>query len=127
MDNCLSIYQHFFGKAHGYASDLSELGHYYRLYQDLMDWWEEILPGHMHRVSYEQLVSKTESQVRQLLEYCGLPFHENCLSFHNTRRQVKTPSATQVRQPVYQDSIGRWKNYERHLEPLSAALEIAGE
>jgi len=122
MDNCLSIYQHFFGKSHGYTADLSELGHYYRLYQDLMDWWGEILPGHMHRVSYEKLVSETESQVRQLLEYCGLPFHENCLSFHKTRRQVKTPSASQVRRPVYQDSIGRWKNYEQHLGPLKVAL-----
>jgi tetratricopeptide (TPR) repeat protein len=123
MDACLSIYQHFFGKAHGYASDLSELGHYYRLYQDLMDWWEEILPGHMHLVNYEELISETERQVMEMLGYCGLPFHENCLSFHQTQRQVKTPSAAQVRQPIYQHSIGRWKNYEKHLEPLRKALE----
>jgi len=122
LDNCLSIYQHFFGQAHAYASDLTALGHYYLLFQDLMEWWEEILPGHMYRVSYEQLVSDTENQVRQLLKYCELPFHENCLSFHKTRRQVKTPSASQVRQPVYQNSIGRWKNYEQHLGPLKEAL-----
>jgi len=122
LDNCLSIYQQKFVRAHGYASDLAELGHYYRLYQDLADWWEEILPGHIYRLSYEQLVRETESQVRKLLEYCELPFHENCLSFHRTRRQVKTPSAVQVRQPVYQDSISRWKNYEKHLAPLQEAL-----
>ncbi len=122
MDNCLSIYQHFFGPAHGYASDLSALGHYYTLFQDLMDWWEEILPGHMYRVSYEHLVSDTENQVRKLLDYCELPFHKNCLSFHKTQRQVKTPSEAQVRQPIYQGSIGRWKNYRKHLGPLKKAL-----
>ena len=122
LDNCLSMYQHVFGPAHAYSSDLSELGQYYRLYQDLMDWWEQILPGHICRVSYEELVRDTENQVRQLLEYCELPFDQACLSFHKTRRQVKTPSASQVREPVYQGSIDRWKNYEKHLEPLRAAL-----
>jgi tetratricopeptide (TPR) repeat protein len=124
LDNCLSIYQHFFGKAHGYASDLAELGQYYGLYRDLMERWDELLPGHIHHVNYEQLVSDTESQVRQLLDYCDLPFDEKCLSFHKTMRHVKTPSAAQVRKPVYQSSIGRWKNYEKHLEPLRAALAL---
>ena len=123
MDNCLSIYQHMFGPAHAYAADLSDLGQYYCLYRDLMAWWEEILPGHIYRVTYEQMVRDTENQVRQLLEYCGLPFDEHCLSFHKTRRQVKTPSASQVRQPIYKDSSGRWKNYAKQLEPLRIALE----
>jgi len=127
LDNCLSMYQHFFGKAHGYASDLAELGQYYGYYQDLMDWWDEILPGHIHHVSYEQLVSDTENQVRQLLDYCELPFDKKCLSFHKTARHVKTPSASQVRRPMYQDSIGRWKNYEKHLGVLRAALPSGGE
>jgi len=123
MDNCLSIYQHMFGPAHAYATDLSDLGHYYRLYQDLMAWWEEILPGHMYLANYELMVSDTENQVRKLLDNCGLPFDEACLSFHQTRRQVKTPSASQVRQPVYTDSRERWLNYEKHLGPLRVALE----
>jgi tetratricopeptide (TPR) repeat protein len=123
MDNCLSIYQHMFGPAHAYASDLSDLGHYYRLYQDLMSWWDEILPGHIYRVNYEQLVSDTENQVRQLLDHCELPFDENCLSFHKTRRQVRTPSAAQVQQPIYKGSKGRWKNYQKHLGPLRVALD----
>jgi tetratricopeptide (TPR) repeat protein len=127
LDNCLSIYQHFFGKAHGYASDLAELGQYYGYYQDLMEWWDEILPGHVHHLNYEQLVSDTENQVRQLLDYCDLPFDEKCLSFHNTARHVKTPSASQVRRPMYQDSIKRWKNYEQHLGILRAALGGAEE
>lgn len=125
LDNCLSIYQHVFDSAHAYSSDLEELGRYYRLYQDLMDWWEQILPGRICRVNYEELVRDTENQVRRLLAYCELPFDENCLSFHKTRRPVKTPSAAQVRKPVYQGSIDRWKNYEKHLEPLRTALDKA--
>jgi tetratricopeptide (TPR) repeat protein len=123
LDNCLSIYQHIFDTAHAYSSDLKELGRYYRLYEDLMDWWEQILPGHVCRVNYEEMVRETENQVRRLLAYCELPFDENCLSFHKTRRQVKTPSAAQVREPIYQSSIDRWKNYEKYLEPLRSALE----
>jgi tetratricopeptide (TPR) repeat protein len=122
LDNCFSIYQHVFGPAHAYSSDLKELGQYYGLYRDLMDWWEQEMPGHIYRVEYERLVSDTENQVRRLLAYCELPFDEACLSFHKTRRQVKTPSAAQVREPVYQGSIGRWKNYEKHLGPLIEAL-----
>jgi tetratricopeptide (TPR) repeat protein len=123
LDNCLSIYQHVFDPAHAYSSDLEELGRYYRLYQDLMGWWEQILPGHICRVNYEELVRDTENQVRRLLAHCELPFDENCLSFHENRRPVKTPSASQVREPIYQGSIDRWKNYEKHLEPLRTALE----
>jgi tetratricopeptide (TPR) repeat protein len=122
LDNCMSIYQHLFGPAHAYASDLSALGQYYTLFQDLMEWWDEILPGHVYHVKYEQLVADTGNQVRQLLKYCGLPFHENCLSFHKTQRRVGTPSEAQVRQPIYQGSIGRWKNYRKHLGPLIEAL-----
>jgi len=126
MDNCLSIYQHMFGPAHAYASDLSDLGNYYLCYKDLMAWWDEILPGYIYRVNYEQLVSDTENQIRKLLDTCELPFDESCLSFHKTRRQVKTPSASQVQQPIYEGSKGRWKNYEKHLEPLRTALQNSG-
>jgi tetratricopeptide (TPR) repeat protein len=122
LDNCLSIYQNLLGPAHPYASDLSELGHYYKLYRDLMDWWDEILPGHMYRVRYESMVADPEQQVRALLQHCGLEFHEDCLAFHKTRRQVKTPSEAQVRQPIYRSSVGRWKNYHQHLGPLIDAL-----
>ena len=79
--------------------------------------------GQIHRISYEQLTSEPEAEVRRLLAYCNLEFHENCLNFHTTERVVNTPSATQVRQPMYRSAVARWKNYERHLEPLRAALE----
>ena len=122
LDNCLSIYQHNFSSDHGYACDLAILGRYYRLYENLMSFWEEQFPGHVYRIEYEDLVHSTESQVRKLLEYCGLSFHEACLSFHDNSRTVRTPSASQVRQAIYTDAVGRARNYEPYLKPLIQAL-----
>jgi hypothetical protein len=122
LDTCLSIYQHFFAAAHGYATDLAALGSYYRLYQDLIAHWENMFPGRLHRVRYEALVQDTENQVRALLAHCGLEFHPDCLAFHATRRSGSTPSDAQVRRPVYRDAVGRWKNYATHLRPLQEAL-----
>ena len=112
----------FFSSAHGYASDLKELGLYYRLYERLMQDWEARFPGCMHRISYENLVTDHEHEIKQLLEYCALPFESECLRFHETTRAVNTPSAVQVRQPLYQSAVSRWKWYETHLQPLHAAL-----
>ncbi len=122
MDTCLSIFTHFFSSAHGYASDLTELGQYYSLYERLMQDWEARFPGCMYRISYEDLVANHEREIKQLLEYCGLPFESGCLRFHETMRAVNTPSAVQVRQPLYQSAVSRWKRYETHLQPLRAAL-----
>lgn len=122
LDTCLSIFQHYFSEHHGYASNLEELGQYYRLYQELMTCWHEQLPEPIYRLNYERLTTDTETEVRALLDYCNLPFHSDCLSFHKTERVVNTPSAAQVRRPMYQNAVARWKNYERHLEPLQRAL-----
>jgi len=122
LDNCVSIYQHRFSDYHGYACILDELGEYYRLYEDLMSFWQSLLPDRIHVVRYEHLVENTEQQVRDLLSYCDLPFHDNCLMFHKTRRLISTPSAPQVREPMYKSAINRAKKYERHLEPLIKAL-----
>jgi len=122
MDTCLSIFTHFFSSAHGYASDLKELGQYYRLYEQLMNHWEVTFPGCMYKVSYEDLVMNHEHEIRKLLDYCGLSFEPGCLQFHQTVRPVTTPSATQVRQPLYQRAVSRWKRFEKHLQPLSMGL-----
>ena len=122
LDNCVSIYQHRFSDYHGYACDLHELGNYYRLYEDMMSFWQKLLPGRLYVVSYENLVADTESQVRDLLAHCELPFHDNCLMFHKTRRLISTPSAPQVREPIYKSAIGRAQKYEQHLQPLIRAL-----
>jgi hypothetical protein len=88
------------------------IGVYYKLYEDLMYFWQELSPGHMCRVSYENLVDNRDDEVRHLLQYCELPFHDECLSFHETKRAVSAPSSLQVRQSVYKYAVGRADNYE---------------
>ena len=122
MDTCLSIYRHHFSPAHGYASDLTALGEYYLLYQDLMAYWRELLPGKIYQVRYETLVGDFEAQVRGLLAYCELDFDPRCLSSHHTERLIATPSANQVREPVHDKSVDRWKDFAHHLEPLRSVL-----
>ena len=122
MDTCLSIYQHPLSAAYAYAHDLETLGNYYREYELLMQHWDQVLPNPILNLQYESLVSDFEPTVRSLVEFCGADFEEQCLRFHETRRQVKTPSASQVRQPIYQSSVGRWHRYEQELEPLRNAL-----
>ena len=122
IDNCMSIYQHYFSNNHGYAADLVELGKYYNLYRDIISVWTQLLPGKILRVNYEELVAQPEDQIRALLQYCNLPFHCACLSFHETVRFVSSPSAAQVRTPMHGRSIGRANNYGEHLGPLVTAL-----
>jgi hypothetical protein len=122
MDNCLSLFKNYFSSAHYYSYDLTELGQYYNLYLDLMDYWGSSLPGFIYDQSYEALVADQEIQIRQLLDYCHLPWDDACLDFHKTRRKVRTASNAQVRRPIYQDSVKLWKRYEKQLEPLRATI-----
>jgi tetratricopeptide (TPR) repeat protein len=122
MDNCLSIYKHLFHTGHKYAYDLKELGRFHLLYQDLMRHWHEVFAGKIYDISYEKLVAEQEIETRKLLEHCGLPWDDACLSFHKTRRNVATASATQVRKQIYRDSVQLWKHYETQLEPLKEIL-----
>jgi len=124
---CFSNFkQHFEGGA-WFTYDLADLGRYYRGYVSLMDHFDTVLPGRVHRVQYEKLVADLEGEVRRLLDYCGLPFEEQCLRFHETRRVVQTASSEQVRRPLYADSVEEWRNYEPWLGPLKEALgDLAG-
>jgi hypothetical protein len=85
--------------------------------------WDEVLPGKILRVRYEDVVGDLEGQVRRILEHCDLPFEEACLNFHQTRRAVRTPSSEQVRQPIYTQGLEQWRHYERFLAPLRKALQ----
>jgi len=119
LDNCLSIFKNYFSDYQRYAYDLTELGEYFHLYQALMEHWHHILPkDRIYDIQYEALVAEQESQTKALLRHCGLAWDEHCLSFHKTDRAVRTASAAQVRQPVYQRSVHLWRRYEKHLEPL---------
>ncbi len=122
MDNCYSIFKTDFAGKHKYAYDLNELGQYYNLYLDLMDYWRNIIPEFIYDIRYEELVSDQEVQTRKLLNFCNLPWEKSCLSFYKTQRKVATASATQVRRPMYSDSVQLWKKYEKQLEPLRKAL-----
>lgn len=123
MDTCLSIFKNFFSHGHRYAYDMTELGQYYSLYADLMAHWNALLPDFIYNLSYENLVADQKTETRKLLEYCTLPWDDHCLSFHRTKRNVKTASNVQVRQPIYQDSIKLWKRYEEQLKPLQEAIK----
>ena len=116
---CLSIYKtHFRGDGHLYSYDLAELADFHNLYTDMMAHWREVLPGVVHDVHYEDFVADQEGQTRSLIDYLGLPWSDAVLSFHETDRPVRTASAAQVRQPMYQGSVDLWKRYGDRLKPL---------
>jgi hypothetical protein len=108
-----------------FAWDLGDLSEYYRGYERVMSHWDAALPLRIHRVVYEELVANPEPIIRQLVDFCDLPWEDKCLEFHKNSRPVRTVSRSQVRKPVYTTSVGRWQRYAAHLQPLIAAL--AGE
>lgn len=122
MAGCFSCFKQLFARGQTFTYDLTDLGRYYRDYVALMDHWDAVLPGRVHRVQYEAMVADSAEQIRRLLEYCGLEFEEQCLRFYETERAVRTPSSEQVRQPIYKEGLEQWRHYEKHLEPLEKAL-----
>ncbi|MGH8863221.1 MAG: tetratricopeptide repeat-containing sulfotransferase family protein [Burkholderiales bacterium] len=123
LDACLSCYRQLFAKGQHFTYDLTEIGEYYLQYQRMMDHWATVLPGQMLTVQYEEVVADFEAQVRRLLEFCGLPWEEACLRFYESDRPVRTPSSEQVRQPIYDRSVGHWRYYARHLDELITVIE----
>jgi tetratricopeptide (TPR) repeat protein len=126
MDTCYAVYKQLFKDAYPFSYDLDELGRYYVAYDELMRHWDAVMPGVIHTVTYENLVADLEGEVRRLLAYCGLPWQDECLQFHRNERASTTASAVQVRQPIYDTSIGKWRHFASQLEPLRASLERAG-
>ncbi len=118
LDACLSCYRQLFAKGQNFTYDLTEIGEYYLQYQRLMDHWATVIPGRVLTVQYEEVVTDFENQVRRLLEFCGLPWEEACLRFYQSERPVRTPSSEQVRQPIYDRSVGHWLHYRHHLGEL---------
>jgi len=106
----------------GFSYNLETLGHYYREYERLMAHWQTVLPGNILTVDYENLIANPQTVCRNIIEHTGLDWEEECLEFYNNKRHVQTASAWQVRQPLYNSSIGRWQQYEKYLEPLQQAL-----
>ena len=123
LDSCVGSYKQHFAKGQTFTYDLFELGEFYLEYDKLMRHWDEVIPGKVLRVQYEDVVENLETQVRRILEYCNLPFEEGCINFHETKRSVRTASSEQVRQPIYSQSMNTWKRFEKHIEPLKEILE----
>jgi len=123
LDACLSCFRQLFAKGQNFTYDLTEIGEYYLQYQRLMDHWADVLPGRVLTVQYEEVVADFPNQVRRLLEFCGLPWEDACLRFYESDRPVRTPSSEQVRQPIYDRSVGQWRHYAQHLDELLAVIE----
>jgi hypothetical protein len=119
---CFSNFKQHFARGQSFSYSLDDIGRYYRDYVELMAHFDKVLPGRIHRVHYEDVVANTETEVRRLLDYCGLPFEENCMRFYENERPVRTASSEQVRQPIYKEGVDHWKNFEPWLDPLKMAL-----
>ena len=124
LDNCISVFFHFF-TAFQSSFELTELGQFYRDYQRLMTHWKNLFPGEIFTVQYEELVENQARVSKRMIDHLGLEWDEKCLDFHTNERNVMTPSNLQVRQPMYKNSINRWKRYEKHLQPLINVLQQA--
>ena len=116
-DNCFSLYKnHFPGGKINYSYDLNEIVEYYNLYKDLMSYWNNLFPGFIFNIKYENLISNIQIEIQSLLKYCNLEWNDKCLNFHNNNRPIHTASDVQARNKIYESSINLWKNYEKHLK-----------
>jgi len=123
-DTCLSCFFQRFSAGNLFSFDLTQCGRHHVHTDRFIAHWLKVLPLRMLRVQYEDLVADLEGQSRRIISFLGLPWNAACLEFYRTERTVKTASAWQVRQPIYTRSVGRWRNYERHLGPLFEALDL---
>jgi len=119
---CFSGFKQHFARGQGFTYDLSDLGRYYAAYVDYLAHIDAVLPGRVHRVIYERMVSDPEAETRALLAHCGLPFEDACLRFYENDRAVRTASSEQVRRPIFTDAADHWRNFDPWLAPLKAAL-----
>ena len=119
---CFSGFKQLFGEGQEFSYGLKEIGNYYRQYVNLMDHWDRVLPGFVLRVQHEDVVNNLEEQVHRILDFCGLPFEQACVDYHQTERSIRTPSSEQVRQPIYKTGLEQWRNFGPWLAPLKEAL-----
>lgn len=122
MATCVANFRQLFAQGKNQSYDLTELGEYCLQYHEMMNHWDEVLPGTVLRVQYEDVVADIEDQVRRILDYCELPFEKGCIDFYKSSRPVNTASSEQVRQPIYQSAVEFWKHYEPHLDELREVL-----
>jgi hypothetical protein len=126
LDTCVSCWTKNFNDAHSYNRSLNDLGRYYAGYYELMEHWRSVLPTPILDVDYEDYIKDLEGTARRLVEFVGLEWDPNCLEYYKLDRAVRTASQWQVRQPIYDSSIGRWRNYMPHIQPLIDAMGPLG-
>ena len=126
MDTCYAIYKQLFVDAYPFSYDLEELARYFVAYDGLMQHWNEVLPGVIHTIQYEELVGDIEGKTRQMLSACDLDWQAQCLKFYENKEASTTASTAQIRRPVYKSSVGKWKDYEEYLQPAVEILQRAG-
>lgn len=126
MDACYAIYKFLFEDAYPWSYDLEEIARYYVAYRKLMDHWRSVMPDFVVEVGYEELVADAERVLRRVLDRMGLDWEPAVLDFHASNAPALTGSAVQVRREIYSTSVGRWRNYEKQLQPLARSLESAG-
>jgi len=118
IDTCLSNFRILFGERMEYTYKLEDIGRYYLAYDRMMKHWAKVLPGRFLDFQYEDVVADIDTQARRLIDHCDLEWEDACLDFHKTKRNVHTASTTQVRQPIYNSSVGRYEKYGDSLKPL---------
>ena len=123
MDTCFSCYKQFFARGQLFTYSLEDLGNYYTDYIRAMNHWHNVFGKDIFTVHYDNVINNTEETIKELIDYCELPFEKQCLEFYKSSRPVKTPSAEQVRQPIYKSGLNYWKNYEKHLIPLKKIID----
>ena len=123
MDTCFSCFKQFFAKGQLFTYSLEDLGNYYSDYIRAMNHWHTVYGEDIYTIHYDDVINDTENAIRQLIDYCELPFENQCIEFYKSSRPVKTPSAEQVRQPIYKSGLNYWKNYEKHLSPLKKIID----
>ncbi|WP_338401480.1 sulfotransferase [Neptunicella marina] len=122
MACCFSGFKQLFGEGQDFSYSLHDIGRYYQSYLRMMEHWNKVLPGFVLKVQHEDVLDDLQGQVKRMLDFCGLPFEQSCVDFHKTKRQIKTPSSEQVRQPIFKSAQQQWKNYEIHLAELKACF-----
>ena len=124
MDCGYSAYKQHFAGGHEYSYDLTNIGRYYNSYLTIMDHFNQVLPGRILKVQYEDNIRNTEEVVRGILDHIGIKFEPDCLEFYKNKRAVRTASSEQVRQPIYTKSVAQWEKFEIQLKPLLDSLGL---
>ena len=121
-DNCLSLYKNLFEGGLNFSYDQKELGTYYNLYSDLMNFWKNLSTNLFFEAAYENIVNNQEVESKKIIEFCGLVWDPKCLSFYKNKSPIKTMSTAQARQPIYKSSVKSYEKFESFLKTLNTII-----